>query len=286
MNLLQLTARLDQVFGIPSHPENLVEWAVTDDNREFVSQDFLDKKTALMIEASSQVDRVYTSVFVTDTIVQKLTSEQNGLLFTHHHFDYHEDHRGLQPVSPEVMATLLKSNNSLYVAHAPLDTHTEYGTSMALARLANVTVEKSFYHYYGAPTAVVGQVPRTDSRVFTAFIQKQLERPAMDFIGCRPYVERIAVAAGGGDLPDLLQEAHDLGCDTLLTGTAKNRWEVPCFQEANRRFHELNETLKLNLIGGTHFGTERPAMREVTRLFRSWGLACEYLEDEELLSAP
>ena len=150
MNLLELATRLDREFRIPAHTENLVEWAVTDANQGFVRQDFLGRKTALMIAASAEIEKVYTCVFVTDTVVRKLTRERNGLLFTHHHFNYYEDSRGLQAMTPETIRTMLDSNNSLYVAHGVLDTHPEYGTSLALARHTDVTVDQAFYDYHGA----------------------------------------------------------------------------------------------------------------------------------------
>jgi hypothetical protein len=65
----------------------------------------------------------------------------------------------------------------------------------------------------------------------------------------------------------------------------ENRFDVPVLQELNRKFHELNEKLSLNLIGGTHFGTERPAMIRVVGMFNGYGVPCEYCEDEELLNA-
>ena len=70
-----------------------------------------------------------------------------------------------------------------------------------------------------------------------------------------------------------------------LTGTVENRFAVPALQQLNREFHELNEQLKLNLVGGTHFGTERPAMIRAVDLFTPYGLPCEYCEDEDLLNA-
>jgi hypothetical protein len=60
---------------------------------------------------------------------------------------------------------------------------------------------------------------------------------------------------------------------------------VPVLQELNREFHELNTTLSLNLIGGTHFGTERPAMIRAVGMFEEYGVPCEYCEDEDLLNA-
>jgi hypothetical protein len=90
---------------------------------------------------------------------------------------------------------------------------------------------------------------------------------------------------GGGDSPDILQQVYDSGCDTLLTGTVEHRWENPSIQESNKAFHELNKTLNINLIGGTHFGTERPAMIKVVRFFHRIGIPVEYCENEELLKA-
>jgi putative NIF3 family GTP cyclohydrolase 1 type 2 len=101
----------------------------------------------------------------------------------------------------------------------------------------------------------------------------------------KPYVEKVAVVAGGGDVPDLLQNVFDYGCDTLVTGTVENRWVAPHIQDANKKFHELNNKLEINLIGGTHYATERPAMKEVVRLFKKYEIPCNYIEDEELLNA-
>ena len=254
-------------------------------NRRYVYPQFLERRTGLMLRGSGNVQKVYTTVFVSDCVVEKIFRETNSLLFTHHHFNYYEDDRGLQAISSETMETFLRTNNSIYVAHAPLDTHVQYGTSISLAKLIGISVESLFYDYFGAPTALIGHIARTDFDDFAFRVQKNLERPCLTLQQHSPYVEKVAVAAGGGDLPDLLQHAYDFGCDTLLTGTVEHRWAVPFIQDMNRKFHELNDALKLNLIGGTHFGTERPAMLAVTGLFESYGINCDYCEDELLLNA-
>ncbi|UZJ41616.1 Nif3-like dinuclear metal center hexameric protein [Prosthecochloris sp. SCSIO W1101] len=285
MKLLTLTSKLDIAFRIAENTEDLVEWAVTDSNRRYVHPAFLEGRTGLMLQGGDIIQKAYTAVFVSDRVVEKILRERNCLLFTHHHFNYYEDERGLQPISPETMEALCRAGHSLYVAHAPLDTHARYGTSIALAELTGITVEHFFYDYFGAPTALVGHVTKTGFQDFASRVCKELQRPYLTLQQHRPAVEKVAVAAGGGDLPDLLQYAYDAGCDTLLTGTVENRWAVPSFQELNRAFHELNTRLKLNLIGGTHFGTERPAMLAVTELFETYGICCEYCEDELLLEA-
>ncbi len=285
MDLTFLISKLDSEFNIAGNAENLVEFAVTGSNRHYVYPDFLGQRTGLMVRGSIDVQNVYTSVFVSDVVIEKICRESNCLVFTHHHFNYYEDERGLQPVSSQVMEMLLSANNSIYVAHAPLDTHPRYGTSISLAKLIEISVDSLFHDYFGAPAALIGHIQKTGFNDFASRVQQKLKRPCLTLQQHLPYVEKLAVVAGGGDDPTLLQNAYDAGCDTLLTGTVEHRWAVPFVQESNRKFHELNSRLKLNLIGGTHFGTERPAMMAVTELFKSYGIKCDYCEDESLLNA-
>jgi hypothetical protein len=72
MDLLSSAGQLDGELKIPTHPENLIEWAVTETNRPLINPEFLDRKTGLLLRGSTQVERVYTSVFASDMIVKKL----------------------------------------------------------------------------------------------------------------------------------------------------------------------------------------------------------------------
>lgn len=285
MRTSDLASRLDEAFGIAASAEDLLQFAVVDDNRHLLNPEFLDRRTGLVLKSSQTVERVFTAVFISAGVTGKILQHPNSLVFTHHHFDYSEDERGLQPIPPGVLESLRDAGVSLYVAHAPLDTHPAYGTSRALAELCGVAPEERFYDYFGAPVALFGRVERTDFEPFAEFVRTRLERPYLTLHKHRPHVERLAVVAGGGDLPDLLEMAHGHGCDTLLTGTVENRFAVPVLQELNRKFHELNGKLKLNLIGGTHYGTERPAMIRVVDMFQQYGVPCSYCEDGSLLSA-
>ncbi len=285
MHSLDAAAQLDSGFGIGIHAENLVDWAVTDDNRGYVTSDFLDRRTALMLRGSPEIDTVRTAVFVTDPIVRQLEKLQSCLLVTHHNFDYYEDARGVMPITSNMIRLILEHGHSLYVAHAPLDTHPRYGTSLALAELVGVPAEQFFYDYFGSPVALVGTIPTISFGAFSEAVRTSLRRPCLTLVQYRNEVNRVAVVAGGGDMPDILQQAFDLGCDTMLTGTVEHRWGLPAVQEGNKRFHELNQRLKMNLVGGTHYGTERPAMQKLIELFADWPVRASYLEDEVLLSS-
>lgn len=285
MDIFEIAGKLDKEFNIPNHSEDLVVWAVTEDNKSFINSNFLDKKTGLFTMNSDVIDKVYTTVFITDEIVNVISKEKNCLIITHHNFDYYEDKRGAIPIRYELLEKLKNTNNSIYVAHAPLDTHKKFGTSISLAALCNIEVEEFFYDYFGAPTALIGKVKRIKFEDFTSDIRAKLKRPYLTEINNKDYIEKIAVIGGGGDEPEILQFAFDKGCDTILTGTIEHRWALPFIQNSNKKFHELNEELRLNLIGGTHYATERPAMMNLVELIRSFKIECEYCEDITLLNA-
>jgi len=284
MKLSKIKQILDTEFNIKGTTENLCDFAVSNDNSSYFSNDFIQHKTALISENSENIETVLTSVFITEDVVKKACNYKNALLISHHNFNYYEDERGLQPINLEYFMELKKCNISIYVAHAPLDTHLIYGTSKCLAELCDITIEKYFYDYFGAPTALVGHIQKTSFEEFSNKIQKKLNRPILTLEKYKNYVEKIAVVAGGGDLPDLLQQVYDFNCDTLLTGTVEHRWNVPFIQEGNKQFHELNKKLKINLIGGSHYGTERPAMIKFTEYITQLGIECRYIEDNILLN--
>ncbi len=285
MRLQELANKLDEEFDFPNSSENLLEWAISEDNERFIESGFLARKTGLMTLNSGEIEKVYTAVFVSENVVNSVAEESKCLIITHHNFDYHEDERGLVPIKAQLFRKLKETGNSIYVAHAPLDTHEVYGTSISLSELCGVKVEKLFFDYFGSPVGVIGHIDPRDLKVFAEHVKRCLARPYVTVVACSNVVEEVAVVAGSGDLPELLQEVYDSGCDTLLTGTVEHRWSDPFVQEGNRKFHELNRTLRLNLIGGTHFATERPAMIKVTELIRCYGVDCSYCEDQELLNA-
>lgn len=285
MDIDEITNKLDREFNTDSNQENLVEWAVIDENRIYINHDFLEKKTGLMTRNSTSIKKIYTTVFITDNIVNQISNKNECLILTHHNFNYFEDERGLQPIQPEVLDKLAKAKNSIYVAHAPLDTHKRFGTSTCLAELCEIKIDKLFFEYYGSYTAAIGNIKQEKFKVFSEMVRKKIRRPYLDLIKNRNYVKRIAVIAGGGDIPNILQQAYDYGCDTLFTGTIKHRWNLPFIQEGNKKFHKLNEKLKLNLIGGTHYATERPSMIKILELIKDYNLPCEYIEDNELLKS-
>lgn len=283
MKLYDIVGKLDEDFLFSNEMEDLANWSFTKDSKKYLNEDFLEKQTGLMIKGSENISEVFTCVFVTDEIINQIKFKPNCLLVTHHNFDYYEDGRGLCPISEENLLQLVENNVSLYVAHAGLDTHEIYGTSKCLADLLDIEIEEYFFDYFGKPTAIIGKVKNNN---FAELVNLAKEKINKDYLTIKinsSSVSRIAVIAGGGDEPDILRKSFELGADTLIGGTIKNNWKVPIVQELNKEFHELNEELKLNLIGGSHYGTERPAMIKLVEYFEKLDMKSYFIEDENLL---
>lgn len=227
MNIKDLVKKLDDEFFKTKILEDNTVWSITEKTKRYINDDFINKSTGLMLNSSSIVEKVFTTVFVTNEIVDKICESKNSLLFTHHNFDY-----------------------------------------------------------FGSPTALVGKIPKEAIENFIEKARISLQRKTLTIEKHRENIERVAIVAGGGDEPDILQQAYDLGCDTFISGTIENKWGIPFIQENNKKFRELNKLLKLNLIGGTHYGTERFAMMKVVEYFKELGLSTTYIEDEELLKIP
>jgi putative NIF3 family GTP cyclohydrolase 1 type 2 len=83
----------------------------------------------------------------------------------------------------------------------------------------------------------------------------------------------VAVIAGGGNNIDMLEEIIKAGVNTFVTGiTVKN--------EHSRKAHEFAKEHKINILGGTHYSTEKFACIAMCDYFGKIGLPFEFIEDK------
>jgi putative NIF3 family GTP cyclohydrolase 1 type 2 len=81
----------------------------------------------------------------------------------------------------------------------------------------------------------------------------------------------VAVAAGGGNIADLHEQIARDGVNLLVTGVTV---EAPFSQKA----HDTAREKKINLLGGTHYSTEKPACQAMCGYFQKLGLPAEFIE--------
>jgi putative NIF3 family GTP cyclohydrolase 1 type 2 len=82
----------------------------------------------------------------------------------------------------------------------------------------------------------------------------------------------VAIAAGGGNNIEVLKEVVSEDINTFLTG-------VSLLNDHSRASHEYARANKINILGGTHYSTEKFACIAMCDYFKKLGLPCEFIED-------
>ena len=86
----------------------------------------------------------------------------------------------------------------------------------------------------------------------------------------------VAVIAGGGNDVDMLEEIAKAGVNTFVTGiTVKNDY--------SKKAHEFAEKYRINILGGTHYSTEKFACISMVNYFKKVGLPSEFIEDKPVM---
>jgi len=291
MKTAELVARLDSFFGLDRYPDD--DFAEIEEFcREagiplqgYATEAFMARHNGLMLHNHEQIELVFTLVFPSEEVLaqaQRRASGRPALIFTHHPMDFETSGRGLIPVSEGWLQRLREAGISLYSAHAPLDCHEAISTSRALARAAGVPAGETCAGYMGGHAGVIGEI---DPVPFDAFVARVRDACGVDRVDTKRHadtVRRVAVVAGGAAFPPLMQEALDAGCDTYLTGDFRVRHGGPWAEEHRPGFDAFVERVPLNLIGGSHYGTEALVLRQdMVAFFRDLGLPAEFVPQED-----
>lgn len=291
MKTADLAARLDSFFGLDRYPDDdFVE--IEEFCREagiplpaYATEAFMARHNGLMLHNHEQIELVLTLVFPSEEVLAQAERRASGrpaLIFTHHPMDFETSGRGLIPVSEGWLQRLRNGSISLYSAHAPLDCHEAVSTSRALARAAGVPAAETCAGYMGGHAGVIGEI---DPVPFDAFVARARAACGVDRVDAKRYassVRRVAVVAGGAAFPPLMQEALAAGCDTYLTGDFRVRHGGPWAEEHRPGFDAFVERVPLNLVGGSHYGTEALVLRQdMIAFFRDLGLPAEFVPQQD-----
>jgi len=291
MKTNDLASRLDDFFRIAEYPaEDFAE--IETFCREagislerFATLEFMRRHNGLMLDNAEEVERVYTPVFPSDDVLAEVERRAGGrpaMLFAHHPMDFETSGRGLIPVGTESLQRLRDAGISLYSAHAPLDCHETVSTSRALAREAGIAVEGACAGYYGGHAGVIGTIGPLPFDEFVARVGVACGVDRVDSKRHSDTVHRVAVVAGGAGFPAMMQEAVDAGCDTYLTGDFRVRHGGPWAEEHRPQFNAFVESVPVNLVGGSHAGTEGIVLQlDMVEWFAAQGVEAEFVGQED-----
>jgi len=275
MKAKELYQKLDKDFDLDNCRDDWSEMELND----FISENFRKRFMGVVLDNTQDVKRVYTAVFPTDNVLKKIlnSGEADVLLFTHHPMIWDITKTPVFiNINPDLLPKLKERRISLYTLHVPLDRNGEYSTTVNLAKALEIIPEKEFREYFGSDIGIIGKTKLKTVEELTDKIKQVVGYEVKLYrYGVKEIKDgKVALVAGGGNDPETIPQIAEFGINTFVTGITKpNKDYSPSIQA-----HALLKKFRINLIGTTHYSTEKFACIAMVEYFKNLGLPCEFIE--------
>lgn len=279
MNAKELYQKLEKDFKLSECRD---DWSNIDFDKELVAENFRKRYMGILADNTEEISKVYTAVFPSEKVMQEILKrgERDILLFTHHPIGW-KIIPGQPPfvnLNKDLLQQFKENNISIYTLHTPLDRNGEYSTSVNFAKALDIKQTGEFAEYFGFLSGVIGE---TECKNISEMAEK-LEKAVGHAVKIWQYGTdeirdgKVAVVGGGGTDPDIINGVTENGINTLVTGVVfPNKFYEPALQA-----HKIAKENKINLIGGTHYSTEKFACIKMKEYFKKLGLPAEFIQDD------
>jgi len=280
MKAQELYKKLDNDFITDAMSDEWFEHM--DSIADFVCDNFKKMSMGLVCDNSEEITRVYSAVFPSNDVMQHILDDgaEDALLFVHHPsiWDIRRAPEIFYQMDGGLLEQFKQKRISIYNLHVPLDAYGKYSTSTTLAMALGLEIEKPFGEYFGILAGVIG---KTDANTVGELQEKFTSAVGHD-VKLYKYGNdkikngRVAVAAGGGNDMGVVTALAEENIDLLVTGvTVKN--------EFSQEVHNFEKENKINVLGGTHYSTEKFACQEMCNYFKKQGLPAKFIPEKSVL---
>ncbi|OGZ33538.1 MAG: hypothetical protein A2Y98_01225 [Candidatus Portnoybacteria bacterium RBG_19FT_COMBO_36_7] len=256
------------------------DWSEIETN-DLIAKDFNKRYMGLFLDSASEIKGCFTAVFPSELILKKvLTSgKKDILLFLHHPMIWNLGFKGypFKSIQRETLLKLKQNRISVYVLHVPLDKNGQYSTTVSLAKALEIKPKSYFCKYFGVKVGVIG---KTNCKTVDEMAQK-IETAVGHKLKIWSYGSSkikngiVALIAGGGNDPDAIKEIAGFGINLFITGVTKPNKNFQPSIDA----HNVAKKNKINIIGATHYSTEKFACLAMNNYFKKIGLPGQFLDD-------
>ncbi|MCL2828539.1 MAG: Nif3-like dinuclear metal center hexameric protein [Oscillospiraceae bacterium] len=280
MRATHLYAQLETDFVKPDIVEDWFDH-MTDipEMTAYICDNYKQRSMGLLCDFAEEINKVYTAVFPSDATLNKILSDNttDAMLFLHHPLAWdlsRDPNSAFHPINADLLKQLKDRRIALFNFHYPLDNFGPYATSKTLAEALGIQIEGTFAQLDGAACGVIGTTECDDiyalNQTYAQVVGHETKLyPYGDAAICN---NRVGVCAGGGNDEAVISELIDLGINVLISGlSVKNAYS----QEA----HRLEEIHGINLLGGTHYSSEKYACIAMCDYFTELGLPSEFITD-------
>ncbi len=274
MRAIELYNHLERDFIFNGLSDDWVRFMGEVEN--YLSINFKERSMGLVCDFADEINKVYTAVFPTEEIMKKVIDAgiTDAMLFLHHPSIW--DIRRTKPfyqMNKALLEKFKQNRISIYNLHVPLDNFSEYSTSKTLADVLDIEIEKPFKEYCGSLSGVIGKTKcKTVEELHNKF-SKVLGHDTELYLYGDNYIEngKVAIVAGGGNNKDTVYEMLENNVNVLITGISVNN-------ERDSEVHELEQKNCINVLGGTHYSTEKFACQRMCDYFEKLGLVSSFIE--------
>lgn len=276
MKAKELYGKIGRDFEIDKYED---DWSFVEFN-EFINPDFRERHIGVMLDNTAEIGKVYTSTFPDTAVLDDILSlnQTDILLLSHHAMGYDPTLEGFPfyNIPAGYLKKLKERRISFYVLHIPLDKNGTYSTSVNLAKELQLQISREFCEYLGIKVGVICETDFDRLEDLALHVENVIGHE----IKVRRYgngvIERktVGVAAGGGCIDFVARELSELGINTFLTGCTR---PISSF-EPNMEFHRIAEQAGINLVGATHYSTEKFACMAMAKYFAGLGIEAEFIE--------
>ncbi len=217
----------------------------------------------LQVEGRDEVRRIVAGVTASQKLLDLAVARHADAVLVHHGYFWKGEDPRVTGLRRRRLATLLKSDLSLFAYHLPLDAHPELGNNAQLAARFGWQPEGRFGEqeigWYGSLPA-----PASLAEV-AAGVATVLGRQPLLLGDPARSIRRVAWCSGGAQ--GYFEQAIELGVDLYLSG------------EVSEPTLHLAEESGVAYLGAGHHATERYGVQALAaHLERALGVECEFID--------
>lgn len=248
---------------------------------DYLCINFKERSMGLVCDFAKEINKVYSAVFPTKEIMQKIINDgtRDAMLFVHHPciWDIRKTPNAFYQMERTLLEKFKDNGISIYNLHVPLDNFSNYSTSKTLADVLDIEIEKPFASYRGALCGIIGKTKCKNVEDLHNKFSKTLGHNTSLYLYGDTNIQdgRIAIVAGGGNNKDTISEMIENNVNVLITGITINN-------ENYSEVHRLEQKNCINVLGGTHYSTEKFACEKMCLYFEKLGLASTFIEGEPI----
>ena len=277
MKAFDLYNILERDFVKPGMTENW--YGYMEGLGDYICDSFKQRSMGVMCDFAQDITKVYTAVFPSDRVFNKVLEkgETDAMIFLHHAADWSLDRipgKIFYDMNIDLLKKLKQRRISLFCYHYALDNFNEYSTSKTFADAIGVTAEKPFAEFSSALCGIIGTTGCKDVNELNAKISQVVghETALYNYGNDEIKDGKVAIVAGGGNDKSVVKEVIENGVNVLVSG-------ISVSNEFSADVHNLEKENGINLIGATHYSSEKFACIAMCNYFKKLGLQSEFVKD-------